>query len=119
MPPSGWYLSFAEYEEIALLCVQGHGACEIARHLGRAYSTLSRELRRNAVRRSGGFESTGEETASIGFSAVLSPSTGADELRLCATPFPIPWPENRPVRRSALHGEGLERGDDALAGLDV
>jgi IS30 family transposase len=53
-PPSGRYLSFAEREEIALLRVQGHGVREIARRLGRAPSTLSRELRRNAATRGGG-----------------------------------------------------------------
>jgi IS30 family transposase len=55
-PPSGRYLSFSEREEIALLRAQGHGVREIARRLGRAPSTLSRELRRNAATRSGGFE---------------------------------------------------------------
>ena len=55
-PPSGRYLSFAEREEIALLRVQGHGVREIARRLGRAPSTLSRELRRNAATRGGGQE---------------------------------------------------------------
>ncbi|MEO1275983.1 MAG: IS30 family transposase [Pseudomonadota bacterium] len=55
-PSSGRYLSFAEREEIALLRVQGHGVREIARRLGRAASTLSRELRRNAATRSGGFD---------------------------------------------------------------
>jgi len=55
-PPSGRYLSFTEREEIALLRVQGHGVREIARRLGRAPATLSRELRRNAATRGGGFE---------------------------------------------------------------
>jgi IS30 family transposase len=54
-PPSGRYLSFTEREEIAILRVQGHGVREIARRLGRAPSTLSRELRRNAATRGGGF----------------------------------------------------------------
>ena len=53
-PPSGRYLSFAEREEIAILYAQEQGVCEIARQLGRAASTISRELRRNAARRSGG-----------------------------------------------------------------
>jgi IS30 family transposase len=45
--PSGRYLSMAEREEIAVL--RGHcGVGEIARRLGRAASTISRELRRNA-----------------------------------------------------------------------
>jgi IS30 family transposase len=55
-PPSGRHLSFVEREEIALLCAGGHGVREIARRLGRAPSTISRELRRNAATRGGGFE---------------------------------------------------------------
>jgi IS30 family transposase len=53
-PPSGRYLSFAEREEIALYRAQGGGVREIARRLGRAASTISRELRRNAATRGGG-----------------------------------------------------------------
>jgi IS30 family transposase len=55
-PPSGRYLSFAEREEIALLRAGRCGVREIARRLGRSPSTISRELRRNAATRSGGFE---------------------------------------------------------------
>lgn len=55
-PLSGRYLSLAEREEIALLRVQGYCVREIARRLGRAGSTISRELRRNAATRSGGLE---------------------------------------------------------------
>lgn len=55
-PLSGRYLSLTEREEIALLMVQGHGVCEIARRLGRAASTISREIRRNAATRGGNFE---------------------------------------------------------------
>jgi IS30 family transposase len=51
--PSGRYLSFAEREEIALLRVAGLGVREMARRLGRAPSTISRELRRNAATRGG------------------------------------------------------------------
>ena len=47
------YLSFREREEIALLKAQGVGIREIARSLGRAPSTISRELRRNAATRGG------------------------------------------------------------------
>src|SRR3954463_71842 len=54
-PLSGRYLSFSEREEIALLNAAGCGVREIARRLGRAPSTISRELRRNAATRSGGF----------------------------------------------------------------
>ena len=55
-PPSGRYLSLAEREEIALWRAQGHGVREVARRLGRAASTISRELRRNAATRGGGLE---------------------------------------------------------------
>jgi hypothetical protein len=43
-PVSGRYLSFAEREEIAILRAQRLGVREIARRLGRAPSTISREL---------------------------------------------------------------------------
>jgi transposase len=58
MPPltlalvSGRYLSFAEREEIAILHAQQLGVREIARRIGRAPSTISREMRRNASTRS-------------------------------------------------------------------
>ena len=55
-PVSARYLSFAEREQLALLRVQGVGVRACARLLGRAASTISRELRRNAVTRSGGFD---------------------------------------------------------------
>ncbi len=53
VPLAGRYLSFEEQEEIALLRIQGAGVREIARFLGRAASTISRELRRNAATRAG------------------------------------------------------------------
>jgi IS30 family transposase len=55
MPPKRWarvsgrYLSFAEREEIAILHAQKVGFNEIGRRIGRAGSTVSRELRRNAA----------------------------------------------------------------------
>ena len=55
-PASERYLSFAEREELAILCAQGTGIREIARQIGRAASTISRELRRNAATRSGGLD---------------------------------------------------------------
>ena len=55
-PLSGRYLSFAERAEIALLRAQGCTVQEVARQIGRAASTISRELRRNAATRSGGLE---------------------------------------------------------------
>jgi IS30 family transposase len=55
-PVSARYLSFAEREEIALLQAQSVGVREIARHIGRSPSTVSRELNRNAATRSGKLE---------------------------------------------------------------
>lgn len=55
-PLSAKYLSFAEREEIGLLCVQGLGMREIARRVGRSPSTVSRELRRDAATRGGQLE---------------------------------------------------------------
>ena len=55
-PTSGRYLSLAEREQIALLRARSEGVREIARRLRRSPSTISRELRRNAATRSGGFE---------------------------------------------------------------
>ena len=52
-PVSGRYLSFEEREEIAVLLARGAGVREIARQLGRAPSTISRELQRNAATRTG------------------------------------------------------------------
>jgi hypothetical protein len=49
---SGRYLSFVEREEIALLRAQEVGVREIARRIGHAPSTISRELRRNTSTRS-------------------------------------------------------------------
>ena len=44
---SSRYLSLLERQRIATLCERGHGVREIARRLGRAPSTVSRELRRH------------------------------------------------------------------------
>jgi IS30 family transposase len=49
--PVGRYLSFAEREDIMVWWAQGVGVCEIARRLGRAASTISRELDRNGATR--------------------------------------------------------------------
>ncbi len=48
-PQSGRYLSFAEREEIALLHARRVGVRDIALRIGRDPSTISPELRRNAV----------------------------------------------------------------------
>ena len=53
---SGRYLTFGEREEIALMRARGCGLREIARLLKRSPSTISREVRRNAATRSGGFD---------------------------------------------------------------
>ena len=55
-PTSGRYLSFVEREEIALLRAEGLGVREVASRLGRAPSTISRELRRNAATRGGNLD---------------------------------------------------------------
>lgn len=55
-PPSVGHLSFAEREEIALGRAEGLGVREVARWLGRAASTVSRELRRNAATRGGALD---------------------------------------------------------------
>ena len=49
-------LSFVEREEIALWRAQGFGVREIARRLGRAASTISRELRHNVATRGGNLD---------------------------------------------------------------
>ncbi len=55
-PLSGRYLTFREREEIAILKAQDAGVRQIALQLGRAPSTISRELRRNAATRGGKLE---------------------------------------------------------------
>ena len=54
--PSRRYLCFADREEIALLRAQGMGIRKAVRRLGRAASTVSRELRRNASTRGGNLD---------------------------------------------------------------
>lgn len=53
---SGRYLSFPEREDIAIERAKGTGIRAIARKLGRAPSTISRELRRNAATRGGNLD---------------------------------------------------------------
>jgi len=55
-PSTGRYLSMSEREQIALLRARNQTVREIGRQLARCPSTISRELRRNAATRGGGFE---------------------------------------------------------------
>jgi IS30 family transposase len=55
-PLSGRYLSFQEREEIAILHARKYRVREIARHVSRSPSTISRELRGNAATHSGALE---------------------------------------------------------------
>jgi IS30 family transposase len=48
VPRARGRLSYAEREEIAILLAAGHGPREIARRLGRAASTISREVKNNS-----------------------------------------------------------------------
>ncbi len=60
LAPSGRYLCLTEREEIVILKAKGCGIREIARHVQRCPSTISRELRRNAATRadSSGYRAT-------------------------------------------------------------
>src|SRR3954452_24730240 len=51
--PTDRYLTLPEREEIALLKASGHGVREIAMHIDRSPSTISRILRHNAAPRNG------------------------------------------------------------------
>ena len=57
-------------------CAPGAGVREIARRLGRSPSTISRELRRNAATRSGGFDVPGHDRA-----VACRPARAAPEAR--------------------------------------
>ena len=93
-PLSGRYLSFREREEIAILHAQDHSVREIARRLGRPPSTISRELRRNAVQ---------QDSTYVLF--VPTPVSRVSRVRLASRPgvqlgerrgvLP-PWPLKRP-----------------------
>jgi len=94
-PLSGRYLTFAEREEIALLRAGGHGVREVARQLGRAPSTISRELRRNAATRSGNLD-----------------------YRATTAQWHAEWAARRPKRAKMASNAGLRSYvGDRLAGL--
>lgn len=108
-PLSGRYLSLTEREEIALLLVQGHSVCEIARRLGRAASTVSREIRRNAATRIGNFEYRATTAQGHGERAARRPKVAKlaahDPLRC--------WVEDR------LRGAVAKPGDKPVTGPTV
>ena len=107
-PVSGRYLSFTEREEIAVLLARGSGVREIARALGRAPSTISRELQRNTAIRTG----RPEYRASTA-------QTHAD--RRARRPKPAKLAVNPQLRRyvqDRLAGE-VQRPDGSVAGPQV
>lgn len=92
-PLSSRYLSFVEREEIAILKVQGAGVRQIARHIGRRPSTISRELRGNTATRSG---TSGYRAVNAEWHATVAPG---DPGR------PSWWPTTAPrVREDRLSG---------------
>jgi IS30 family transposase len=107
-PVSGRYLSFAEREEIAVLLARGCGVREIARQLGRAPSTISRELQRNAALRTG--------------RPVYRASTAQTHAdRRAKRPKPAKLAVNPELRRyvqERLGGE-VQRPDGSVAGPEV
>ncbi|MCA1700969.1 MAG: IS30 family transposase [Actinobacteria bacterium] len=107
-PVSGRYLSFTEREEIAVLLAGGAGVREIARQLGRAPSTISRELQRNAAVRSG----RPEYRASTA-------QTHADRRARRPKPAKLAVnPELRAYVQARLSG-AVQRPDGSVAGPEV
>src|SRR6516165_702004 len=107
-PVSGRYLSFTEREEIAVLLAGGCGVREIARQLGRAPSTISRELQRNAALRTG----RPEYRASTA-------QTHADHRARRPKPAKLAVnPDLRRYVRDRLAGS-VQRPDGSVAGPDV
>ena len=107
-PVSGRYLSFAEREEIAVLLAGGCGVREIARQLGRAPSTISRELQRNSALRTGRPEYR-----------ALTAQTHAD--RRARRPKPAKLAVNPELRRyvqDRLAG-AVQRPDGSVAGPQI
>ena len=107
-PLSGRYLSFAEREEIAVLVAGGCGVREIARRLGRAPSTISRELQRNSA----------VGTGRLDYRASTA-QTHAD--RRAKRPKPAKLAVNPELRRyvqDRLAGE-VQRPDGSVAGPKI
>lgn len=92
---SGRYLSFQEREEIAVSLAAGWSLSHIARHLGRARSTICREVRRNSSPYNGYRASRAQsetqrrarrpKTAKLASNHVLHAEVEA-RLRLCWSP---------------------------------
>jgi IS30 family transposase len=78
----GRCLAFAEREEIALGRARGEAIRVIARRLGRAPSTISRELKRNADRRDGGYRPTTAHALAYDRASRPKPAKLATNLRL-------------------------------------
>lgn len=78
----GRYLSFVEREEIAVGVASGESVRSIARRIGRAPSTVSRELTRNAVR--GRYRASTAQMTAMGRAERPKPAKLATNLRLRA-----------------------------------
>jgi IS30 family transposase len=78
----GRCLSFCEREEIALARARGESIRCIARRLGRAPSTISRELKRNADPRGGGYRTTTAHALAYERAGRPKPAKLATNLRL-------------------------------------
>jgi len=78
----GRCLSFSEREEIALARARGETIRLIAGRLGRAPSTISRELKRNADRRDGGYRATTAHALAYERASRPKPAKLATNLRL-------------------------------------
>ncbi|MDL5351015.1 helix-turn-helix domain-containing protein [Microbacterium sp. zg-YB36] len=76
----GRYLSFAEREEIAVGVARGESVRAIAKRLGRAPSTVSRELSRNPVR--GRYRASMAQMTAMGRACRPKPAKPATNLRL-------------------------------------
>jgi len=78
----GRCLSFSEREEIALAHARGETMRVIARRLGRAPSTISRELKRNADRHDGSYRATTAHALAYERASRPKPAKLATNLRL-------------------------------------
>lgn len=76
----GRYLSFSEREEIAVGVAAGESVRSIARRIGRAPSTVSRELTRNAVR--GRYRASAAQVSAMERAVRPKPAKLATNLRL-------------------------------------